>query len=181
MPAGKVSDPSCTATSNHSQVVTSSAVGCPGLSASTTIDGTTGWPVYTGLACNAHGTCTANHTCTCFAGYERGLSGSCDTLEATEEPTAMLPMIVAGIGLLVFCLVLSVMRLKEALRLNSAAGKAEYMVEGKDVTLMVLAVHLAHKAGDGPAPAELQSNSSAIQLEMASGTDKGQPEPAPKP
>ena len=127
----------------------------------------------------AHGDCTVNKTCTCNEGYETGASGSCDTLEAVEEPTAFLPVIVAGIGLMVFCLVLSVLRFREARRLNSAAGKAAFTVDSMDVTLAVLAVHLAHKVGV-EAPPTLQSNSSAVRKEL-DGADVIFVPPAPVP
>ena len=60
----------------------------------------------------------------------------------------MMPIVVALIGVFVFCAALSAMRLREARRICSAEViAAEWSVAGEDVTMQVLAVHLRARKG----------------------------------
>jgi hypothetical protein len=74
----------------------------------------------------------------------------------------MMPIVVALIGVFVFCAALSAMRLREARRICSAEViAAEWSVAGKDVTMQVLAVHLKSKEGVETG-AELMTNISSV-------------------
>merc|ERR1712187_157250 len=166
---GKVTDEACTATTPANI----SVAGCPGLStlASNSSDGVM---TYLGAVCSGHGQCnasTSTPTCICHEGYEIGVSGSCDTLVGGQgEPLTMLPLIIAAIGFVLFCLVLSGRRLHESLRISSAEGKKEWTVDGTDVTMAVIAAHLKIKEGE-QAPALPQST---VSTEVGSSSALGQ-------
>ena len=153
---------------------------CPGLGS------TESETEFTGLSCSGHGSCNATTqktadlvaTCTCDEGYE---GVSCDIGEV-EEPVAWIPIIVALIALFVVFLIISLLRLKEALRLKSTD---QFTVDGTDHTVAVIAARLDQITGT---PSELESNiEGGPQAAVADGVDaqvaapQPQPEPQPEP
>ena len=147
--AGKTTDPSCSATTHLSVVLSQNWSSCPGFFGGTSSDS------LLGTVCSGHGLCNVSNSssrpsCVCDSGFQVGSSGSCDTpSERPEEPVAgsMLPLLVAALGFFVFCLVLSLMRLREALRIRSNADNI-WVIDGNDMRPAALATHLRHKSTD---------------------------------
>jgi GPH family glycoside/pentoside/hexuronide:cation symporter len=141
--------PTCTATSVPGQPTsgacpdgfygTSCNSACPGLVA-------IGDPVssYTGLPCSGFGACNVSGSiladlvpgCVCDKDH---VGASCSEPKTVEEPVAMLPIIIALIGLSLFCLVISVIRLREAIRIQTAE---QFNIDGHDVTVKSINVRL---------------------------------------
>ena len=102
-----------------------------------------------GLSCSGHGVCNATSvrevdliaSCTCDAGYK---GASCEFGPAAQEPVAWLPIIVAMLALFVVYLCVSLLRLKEALRLRSTD---EFSISGTDHLVAVATARLAQIQG----------------------------------
>jgi GPH family glycoside/pentoside/hexuronide:cation symporter len=115
---------------------------CPGLVAV----GSPATTSYTGLPCSGFGTCNVSGLVLAGADVVAGCECdkdhqgvSCSEPVSLEEPVAMLPVIIALIGLSVFLLVISVIRLREAIRIQSAE---QFNVGGRDVTVQAVVVRL---------------------------------------
>lgn len=142
--------PTCTATSSLGELATSGECSdgfygatceyaCPGLVA-------VGDPAtaYTGLPCSGFGVCNVSGSalpdlvagCDCDRDH---VGTSCSEPKTVQEPVAMLPVIIALIGLSVFLLVISVIRLREAFRIQTAE---QFNVDGHDVTVEAIKVRL---------------------------------------
>ena len=80
-------------------------------------------------------------SCTCDAGYK---GASCEFGPAAQEPVAWLPIIVAMLALFVVYLCVSLLRLKEALRLRSTD---EFSISGTDHLVAVATARLAQIQG----------------------------------
>lgn len=126
------------------------ALACPGLELVGTEPSE-----YAGLPCSGFGSCDAS------GDAEAGLTAICECDEGyagpdcsepaspAEEPLAFLPIIVALLGFFTFLFFISVLRLREAVRIQSAG---QFVVGGRDVTLEVAALTSPHCTSPFPLP-----------------------------